>query len=325
MGIKTPERFNPFLKGALMPQIRFVKFTSCLVWFVSFLLTFFFTTNLGLHAKSTAVQQTSRSSLWSIQTQSNTFYLLGSLHVLKQDAYPLAAAIGSAYADCRKIVFETDIAALQEPAMQAKMLQLGLYPQGSNLLQDLDGSTRKLLERKMSALGLPLEQFTRFKPWFMALTLTTLELQRMGFNPLYGVDVHFFNKARTDAKEIGFLESAELQLNLLGNMVKKDQIAFLNQTLKDLEIVNELAADLVKFWKTGNAQGLHELLFRSFKDYPHLHDRLLIQRNKKWVEEIEALIRENKNILFVVGAGHLVGPQSVVDLLEQRGYKVKQQ
>ncbi len=308
-----------------MARRHFVKSALGLVLFVSFLLTFFFTTNPGLHAKSTAVQQTHKSSLWSIETQSNKFYLLGSLHLLKQDSYPLAAAIGSAYADSRKIVFETDIAALQEPAMQAKLLQLGLYPEGSNLLQDLDGRTRQLLEKKMSALGLPLEQFARFKPWFIALTLTTLELQRMGFSPLYGLDVHFFNKARTDAKEIGFLEPAEFQLNLLGKMVKKDQIAFLNQTLKDLEVVNELAADLVKFWKAGNAKGLHELLFRSFKDYPDIHDRLLIQRNKKWVEEIEVLMRENKNVLFVVGAGHLVGPESVVDLLQKRGYKVKQQ
>jgi uncharacterized protein YbaP (TraB family) len=308
-----------------MAKRHFVKSALCLVLFVSFLLTFFFTTQPGLHAKSAAVQQTHKSSLWSIQIQSNKFYLLGSLHLLKQDAYPLAAVMEGAYADSRKIVFETDIAALQEPAMQAKMLQLGLYPEGQNLLQDLDGSTRKLLEKKMGALGLPLEQFARFKPWFIALTLTTLELQRMGFNPMYGLDVHFFNKARTDAKEIGFLEPAELQLNLLGNMVKKDQIAFLNQTLKDLETVNELAADLVKFWKAGNAKGLHELLYRSFKDYPDIHDRLLIQRNKKWVEEIEVQMRENKNVLFVVGAGHLVGPESVVDLLKKRGYKVKQQ
>ena len=308
-----------------MSKRNFIKPVQCLFLSVSFLLFFFFTTNIGIHAKSTAVQQTTKSCLWSIQTLANKFYLLGSLHVLKQDAYPLAAAIGNAYADSSKVVFETDIAALQEPAMQAKMLQLGLYPQGTNLLQDLDERTRQLLEKKMSALGLPLEQFSRFKPWFLALTLATLELQRLGFNPLYGLDVHFFNKARTDAKEISFLEPAEFQLNLLGNMVKTDQIAFLNQTLKDLDVVNELAADLVKFWKAGDANGLQELLFKSFKDYPDIYDRLLIQRNKKWVAEMEVLMQENKNILFVVGAGHLVGPKSVVDLLQKRGYKVKQQ
>ena len=308
-----------------MAKRHFVKSAFRMVLLLSFLLAFFFTAKLGLHAKSTTVQQTHKRCLWSIQTQSHKSYLLGSLHLLKQDAYPLDPVITSAYSDSRKVVFETDIAALQEPAMQAKMLQLGLYPEGQNLLQNLDGPTQQSLEKKMNALGLPLEQFVRFKPWFLALTLAGLELQRLGFNPNYGLDVHFFNKATADAKEIGFLEPAEFQLNLLGKMVKRDQIAFLNQTLKDLEVVNQLAADLVKFWKSGNANKLHELLFRSFKDYPAIHDRLLIQRNKKWVEEIEVLMRENKNILFVVGAGHLVGPQIVVDLLNKKGYEVKQQ
>ena len=131
-------------------------------------------------------------------------------------------------------------------------------------------------------------------------------------------------KAKTDAKEIGFLEPVEFQINLLGNMVKQDQNAFLNQTLKDLGIVSDLAGDLVKFWKTGDAKKLHALLYKSFKDYPDLHNRLLIQRNKQWLEKIETLMQENKNVLFVVGAGHLVGPQSVVDLLRKKGYKVKQ-
>jgi uncharacterized protein YbaP (TraB family) len=204
------------------------------------------------------------------------------------------------------------------------MLDLGLYPQGQNLLQNLDAGTRQMLEKKMAELGLPLEQFSRFKPWLMALTLTTLELQKLGFNPIYGVDVHFFNKASTDGKEVGALEAVAYQLNLFGQMDKQNQNAFLKQTLKDLEIVNKLAGDLVKFWKNGDAENLHDLLYESFKDHPDLHNRLLIQRNKKWVEKIETLMQENKNILFIVGAGHLVGPDSVVDLLRKKGYTVKQ-
>ena len=107
-------------------------------------------------------------------------------------------------------------------------------------------------------------------------------------------------------------------------MVARDQNDLLNQTLNDLDVVSDLAADLVKFWKAGDSNRLHDLLYKSFKDYPDLHNRLLIQRNKKWVEKVKSLMRENKNILFVVGAGHLVGPQSVIDLLKKKGYKVKQ-
>ena len=305
-----------------MPKRHFIKYAFGLA---ILLLAFLLISGPGLFAKSPAVQQTQNSSLWSVQSQSHKFYFLGSLHVLTQDAYPLSAAIQNAYSNSQKIVFETDIAAMNQPATQAKMLELGLYPEGQDLLQNLDADTRQMLEKKMAELGLPLEQFSRFRPWLMALTLTTVELQKLGFNPMYGVDVHFFNKATADGKEIGSLEPVAFQLDLFGQMDKQDQNAFLNQTLKDLGIVDDLAGDLVKFWKTGDTKKLHTLLYKSFKDYPDLYNRLLIQRNKRWVEKIETLMQEDKNVLFVVGAGHLVGPQSVVDLLRKKGYKVKQQ
>ena len=280
---------------------------------------------LKVPAKTVAVQQSTKNCLWSIQTQSNKIYLLGSIHVLKQETYPLDPAIEKAYASSQRIIFETDIAAMQDPAMQAKMLELGMYPAEQNLFDNIARDTRKQLEKKTSALGLPLEAFSRFKPWFVALTLTTLELQRLGYDPQYGIDVYFFGKAQSGNKEIGFLEPPEYQIDLLGNMANKDQNDFLKQTLKDLELISELAGDLVNSWKSGNVDKLHELLHKSFKDYPNLNDRLLIQRNLKWVKNVEEAMRQNKNVLFVVGAGHLVGPESVVDLLRKNGHEVKQQ
>ncbi|MGD9056962.1 MAG: TraB/GumN family protein [Desulfobacterales bacterium] len=308
-----------------MPKRHFSKFRFCFALFVFVLLTAFWATILEVPAKTVAVEQSTKNCLWSIQTQSNKIYLLGSIHVLKQETYPLDPAIEKAYASSERIIFETDIAAMQDPAMQAKMLELGMYPAEQNLFDNIAPDTRQQLEKKMSALGLPLEAFSRFKPWFVALTLTTLELQRLGYNPQYGIDVYFFGKAQSGGKEIGFLEPPEYQIDLLGNMAGKDQNDFLKQTLKDLELIGELAGDLVNSWKSGSADKLHELLHRSFKDYPNLNDRLLIQRNLKWVNEVEEAMRQNKDILFVVGAGHLVGPQSVVDLLRKNGHKVKQQ
>ena len=296
-----------------------------MVLLVCFLPVFFFTTPLGLQAKSAAVQQRSASCLWTVQTQAHKIYLLGSLHLLKPDDYPLSAAMNAAYSQSQMLFFETDLEAMQQPAMLMKIQELGFYPQGENLFQDIDADTRRRLEKKMADLGLPLEVYIRLKPWLVATDLAVQELNKLGFNPIYGVDVHFFKKAKADGKPIGFLEPPEFQINLLGNMDKQAQNDFLNQTLKDLEVVNELAVDLIKSWKDGDAHKLHALLNESFKDYPELHDRLLIRRNKKWVEKIEGAMRQNKNVLFVVGAGHLVGPESVIDLLEKQGYRVKQQ
>ena len=308
-----------------MPNRHLSKFGFQIVLCVFVLLAAFWAMISELPAKTVTVEQSTKNCLWSIQNQSNKIYLLGSIHVLKQETYPLDAAIEKAYAGSERIIFETDIAAMQDPAMQAKMLELGMYAAEQNLFENIARDTRQQLEKKMSALGLPLEAFSRFKPWFVALTLTTLELQRLGYNLQYGIDVYFFGKARSGGKEIGFLEPPEYQIDLLGNMANKDQNDFLKQTLKDLELISELAGDLVNSWKSGDADKLHELLHKSFKDYPNLNDRLLIQRNRKWVKEVEAAMRQNKNVLFVVGAGHLVGPESVVDLLRKNGHAVKQQ
>jgi len=308
-----------------MLKQRILKFRFNFVWLVCFLTAIFTATASNLQAKTTAVQQGAKSCLWTVTAPSNKIYLLGSLHVLKQDSYPLADAIESAYTNSRVIIFETDIAAMQKPGMQTRLLELGLYPADQNLLQHLDGDTRQLLGKKLDEVGLSLEQFSQFKPWFAALTLTTLELQRLGYNPAYGVDIYFFNRATSDGKEIDYLEPAEYQINLLGTMAEEDQKNFLSQTLKDLEVVKELAADLVRSWKDGDADKLHELLYKSFKDYPELHDRLLIQRNKSWIKKIKSVMRTNKNVLIVVGAGHLVGPDSVIDLLRKQGYEVNQQ
>jgi uncharacterized protein YbaP (TraB family) len=290
-----------------------------------FLSAFFFTATFCLQIKPAAGQETQKSCLWSIEGQSNKIYLLGSLHFFKPDAFPLPAAIERAFADSQRLVFETDIAAMQDPAVQTRMMKLGMYPEGQSLWQNLDTGTRQLLEKKITEFGLPLEEFSRFKPWFVAIQIEIVELLRLGFSPQYGIDVHFFDRAASAGKEIRFLESTEFQINLFGSMDKEDQSAFLNQTLKELELADELASWLVKFWKAGDTARLYDLLSKSFKNYPDLYDRLLIQRNKKWIKAIEGVMREDKSVLFVVGAAHLVGPQSVVDLLEKKGYRIKQQ
>ena len=169
-----------------------------------------------------------------------------------------------------------------------------------------------------------MEQFVRFRPWFLAVTLTTLELQRLGFNPLYGIDMHYYGKARADGKKIGFLESVEFQLDLLGKMNTPDQNAFLNQTLKDLEVAAQMASDMMTYWQTGDSENLYKLLFKSFEGYPQIQDRLLVQRNKDWAIKIAQMLKGSNQVLVIVGAGHLIGPNSVVELLKQGGYSVKQ-
>lgn len=293
-----------------------IAFTICL-----FMLVLSATGSPAQQSQETAP---SKSCLWVVQTSANTVYLLGSLHLLKSNAYPLAAEIEQAYAASQRIVFETDIGAMLDPAIQAKMLELGLYPEGQDLFQNISGTTRRNLEEKLEGLGMPPSYFSRFKPWFLAVTLTTLELQRLGFNPLYGIDLHFHTRALADEKELAYLETVEFQLDLLGKMTAEDQQAFLSQTLNDLEVSAELSGEMMAAWQNGDAGKLSEILFKSFKAHPGIEDRLLNRRNRNWIGQIRKMMKAPQNTMVIVGAGHLLGPEGVVELLRREGYEVKQ-
>jgi len=277
-----------------------------------------------LEAQQTEETTPSKSCLWEVKTASARIFLLGSLHVLKSSAYPLAPEINRAYAASQSLVFETDIAAMMKPAILAKMMEMGIYPEGQDLFQHISATTREKLEEKLQELGLSPADFSRFKPWFLAVTLTTLELQRLGFNPAYGIDLHFYTKAKADKKELAYLESVEYQMSLLGEMNAQDQSSFLNQTLQDLDISAQLADDMMAAWQNGETNDLYELLFKSFEDHPGIEDRLLTRRNKAWLPQIEKMLKAPKTTMVIVGAGHLIGPDGLVELLKQKGHEVKQ-
>ena len=308
---------------AIYPRVRknrrrtYLLFTLCLIVIL--------TLSTDIYAQQHKPTTSPKHCLWLVKTpQNKNVYLLGSLHVLKSEAYPLAKTITEAYRQSQKVVFETDLAALADPETQSDMITLGLYPEGQTLFQNISDEMRRALKKKMTNLEMKLEHFARFKPWFMAVSLTLMELQRLGFSIEYGIDVHFYGKATIDNKEIGFLEPVDFQFELLGKMNVQDQNAFLSQTLKDLDIAAQMADDMLKYWKKGDADNLYALLFKSFEDYPQIENRLISQRNLQWVKKIEEMMVEDKNIIVIVGAGHLIGPGSVVALLKQKGYRVKQ-
>ena len=102
----------------------------------------------GLNARQNQLSVTPKHCLWEIKTPANKVFLLGSLHLLKSDAYPLASAINKAYRHSSRVVFETDIGALEEPAVQARMLSMAIYPEGQNLLQHISPDMQKALKKK---------------------------------------------------------------------------------------------------------------------------------------------------------------------------------
>ncbi len=271
-----------------------------------------------------AGQKSGKSFIWSFESGNNTIYLLGSIHVLNKESYPLPEEVEHMYNCCRKIVFETDLDSMNDGTVQEKMLKRGMYPTGQTLSGSISAETYEMLKRKLEASGLSILSFDRFRPWMVALTIAGSEMIRLGFDPELGVDRRFFSKAKQDNKELIFLETNEFQINLFAGLGRTRQEALLKQILVEIRIIETMFADMVNAWKSGSAEKLDSIMNESFREFPDLHERLITRRNRRWVAKILNLARQKGDLLVVVGAAHLVGEKSVIEILRTKGYKVIQ-
>ena len=78
-----------------------------------------------------------------------------------------------------------------------------------------------------------MDSFNRTKPWFLAMSIESLEFQRLDYDPANGIDVYFAGKAAGE-KQIVELESFDYQIRLLSGFSDRRQELFLLYTLKDL-------------------------------------------------------------------------------------------
>jgi uncharacterized protein YbaP (TraB family) len=171
--------------------------------------------------------------------------------------------------------------------------------------------------------GVDLAPFDAFAPWFVATLLIQKSLLELGFDPGLGVDQQLASRAVEDDKPIDGLETPEEQFAIFARLTPAQQRAFLRGTLDELEDAEEDADELLGAWRRGDEAELARLLAEAQAQSPELYGPLTVDRNRAWVEDLEALLDDRDDYLVVVGALHLVGPQSVVDLLRARGHRVE--
>ena len=261
--------------------------------------------------------------LWSLQGKTNKVYLLGSVHLLKENE-KLPAAIDSAYADAEKLVMEIDMDDLDPAQMQQDVMDLAALPEGQTLQQQLGPQVYERFATQSRALGIEPTMLNQFRPWFAAITLVQLQLMKMGFDPESGVEKRLTARAAADNKPIQGLETAREQLEIMARLPEKQQREFLLYSVEDADRMTSEVDKLVAAWRQGDATQMAKLLQEGFDEYPDLYRPLTVDRNRKWIPQIEQLLEGRDDYLVVVGALHLVGTDSVIDLLERKGHKVKQ-
>ncbi len=219
------------------------------------------------------------------------------------------------------LAFELDLDAAQ--AGGARMVQAATDEE--TVADVLDPDQRAAVNEALGALGVPAGAFDRFEPWFVGMTYGLLALQSSGLPvEASGVDAHFFQRAKADGKERVPFETVELQTAAFDDLPTDSQVAFLMESVSmSPDSTAAMFAGMVDAWNAGDDDALAALLTDGFSR-PEMVEALLVTRNRAWIPQIESLLaREGENALVVVGAGHLVGAGSVVEMLREAGYTVE--
>ncbi len=281
---------------------------------------------LSLLAASAAVAQAGEKGkhfLWRVRTGTSIAYLLGSIHVLRKGFYPLSNEIEDAFAGSSVLAVEANIDDVSGIDM-TKMIGKAMYPPGDSVDKHVSPGTYELLKKELTADGIPIRLVAMQRPWFIAVTLTSYELLKSGFDPAYGIDQHFLSEAK--GKKIVELEGFDYQVDLLSGLPDKEQESFLLSTIHDLHTLDRDADRLIIAWKAGDTDAVEALVANEGqeKGMAAIYEKVLYERNRTMADKIGGLLRTGRTAFVVVGAGHLVGEKGIVGILRERGYEVDQ-
>ena len=263
-------------------------------------------------------------TMWRIDGATNSVYLLGSIHLLREHDHPLPTVIDTAYEDAEVLVMELDMDDLDPVYTQAAFNRAGVLRDGRTLKDLMGDELYAEAERAARAVDIPIELLAQSEPWLAAMTVELMALYRIGFNPMYGVEMTMTTRATRDGKPIEGLETVDEQLSFLDGLPLDVQNEMLLQTLRESAGLREQIDELILAWRHGDIATLDDGLLESIAEESELHDVLIVQRNRRWVDAILEWLDDEQDYLVIVGALHLVGDDGVPALLEQRGIGIHQ-
>ena len=265
-----------------------------------------------------------RGFVWSVERDGRTSWLVGSLHVLTKDAYPLPGSMDKAFEQAKTLMEETDVNELSSPDMIGIVATKGLFTNGQTLESVLPRDAYTRLAQRMTATGLPIEMVKMMRPWMVELTLSGLELQRAGFDPDLGIDVHYRRKAAQNGMALNMLETAAEQIDYLAGLPLDVQVSQLQQTLTEGDAELREVREIAAAWRAGDTAAIERLLLKGMKESPAYYQSLVVDRNRRWIPRIESCLSTG-SCFVVVGAAHMVGSDGLIAMLKQKGYRITQQ
>lgn len=297
-------------------------------------------------------EETSKGLFYRVSDRKgNELYLLGSIHIAKEEAYPMMKSIREAFLESDVVSLEMDTS--KGSSVSEEVLSQAIYSNGRTLKDDISEELYQELDEMLEGYNLiSMSDLEGYKPWYLNIvlpmlvgiedmiesewkkvdpdTMTEDELEEFENSPYKytpGIDKYFAERARNHGKKIVELEGVNYQLNMYRDMSSETQEELLRMTVKDIvegNVREDATLDIMmEIWRNSDYDGLRGIIEASMEGMPDEYNEVIWHiRNREMAEKIEGYMLDKDSHFVVVGAGHLVGKTSILSELSRNGYIV---
>lgn len=264
-------------------------------------------------------------AMWRVHDVDSNVYLFGTFHILPANLGWTTPAFDKAMAQTPVTVTEVDTTSAAAKAETARLVQeLGLNPPGVTLSSTLGPERAARFKKVADDYGVPMIALENMRPWLAMVSLSVLVMQKEGFDPDNGAEETILDQAKKEGDSVEHLESVDFQIRTLAAMDEAEILADLDESLDQAEDFKGYMKRVLDAWSNGDVAALEKETVTDMREgAPKVFKALITDRNKAWVGKIEDMLAGDEDYFIAVGAGHLVGDGSVIDLLQKDGVTVE--
>lgn len=262
-----------------------------------------------------------QSPVWKVSKDGQSLYLGGTCHLLRKSDFPLPVAFDAAYGNADILVPEVDPQQMEDPSVVMTLMGKARFTDGRTLKTVLSKEVYEELAEQGQKSGLPIEILNGFKPGMAVTMITIQELIKVGVSQ-EGVDMFYAKKGKADGKPIRALESVQFQIDLITSIGEGFEDEFVRYSLRDLHQIEAFFDEMIRAWREGDNEALERLFVKDMRQFPKLYESLLVERNRKWMQQLEPMLATSDVEFVLVGAGHLVGKDGLLHYFKEMGCEV---
>lgn len=278
---------------------------------------------LALAALTPAAARAPRPALWAVSDTDTTIYLFGTIHLLPDKFDWRSARFDQAIAGSQQLVVETIVDEKDPGKMMAALSSMAFSPGQPPISERVPAAKRAVLDAAIAKSGIPRAALDRMETWAAAFMLLGNQYKDMGLKSGEGVESVLRKRFLSDGKTIGELETNIEQLTFFDALSEKAQRDLLEGAIEQPRDMSKQFGGMLTAWARGDVNAIARSFNRDLAASPELLDALIKRRNANWSQWIERRMAQPGTLLIAVGAGHLAGSHSLVEMLRREGLRVR--